>query len=170
MWAQAFSLVSPRIQQELGVADKDYGNIFSCMRSFRYFFCPAFSLTSIPQYFQPVSPSAHSPGASSSTSSAVGGRSTSPSVSSLPSVRIYSPCHRILLTLAAAGMVIGALSSWPAICALVFFVGFGLGGNIPIDATIVLEFLPNDQRYLLAALSVLQPIGELPLVPSPYKH
>ena len=29
MWAQAFSLVTPRIQQELGVADKDYGDIFS---------------------------------------------------------------------------------------------------------------------------------------------
>ena len=59
---------------------------------------------------------------------------------------------------------------------MVFFVGFGLGGNIPIDETIVLEFLPNvcvsivwfplhsltptqDRRYLLAALSVFQPIG-----------
>jgi hypothetical protein len=29
MWAQAFSLVTPRIQQELGIADKDYGDIFS---------------------------------------------------------------------------------------------------------------------------------------------
>lgn len=74
-------------------------------------------------------------------------------------------------------MVLGALNSWSAICAIVFFVGFGLGGNIPIDATIVLEFIPNvrafddprfcytvscafqDRRYLLAALSVFQPIG-----------
>ena len=29
MWAQAFSLVTPRIQQELGVPDEQYGDIFS---------------------------------------------------------------------------------------------------------------------------------------------
>ncbi len=34
-----------------------------------------------------------------------------------------------------------------------------MGGNIPIDATIVLEFLPKNRRYLLAALSTFQPIG-----------
>lgn len=44
-------------------------------------------------------------------------------------------------------MILGALNSWSAICAIVFFVGFGLGGNIPIDATIVLEFLPNVQSH-----------------------
>ena len=46
-------------------------------------------------------------------------------------------------------MILGALDSWHAICAVVFFVGFGLGGNIPIDATIVLEFLPNVRRTYL---------------------
>lgn len=41
------------------------------------------------------------------------------------------------------GLVLGALNTWAGLCAVTFFVGFGLGGNIPIDATIVLEFLPN---------------------------
>ena len=40
-------------------------------------------------------------------------------------------------------MILGALNSWAAICGMLFFVGFGLGGNIPIDATIVLEFIPS---------------------------
>lgn len=35
----------------------------------------------------------------------------------------------------------------------------GLGGNIPIDATIALEFLPQSRRFLVALLSMWQPIG-----------
>jgi MFS family permease len=35
----------------------------------------------------------------------------------------------------------------------------GLGGNIPIDATIALEFLPQSRRFLVSLLSVWQPIG-----------
>jgi MFS family permease len=35
----------------------------------------------------------------------------------------------------------------------------GLGGNIPIDATIALEFLPQNRRFLVALLSLWQPIG-----------
>jgi MFS family permease len=34
-----------------------------------------------------------------------------------------------------------------------------LGGNIPIDATITLEFLPQDRRNLVSLLSMWQPIG-----------
>ena len=39
------------------------------------------------------------------------------------------------------------------------FVGFGIGGNIPIDTTICLEFIPQNRRFLLAILSVFQPLG-----------
>ena len=35
----------------------------------------------------------------------------------------------------------------------------GLGGNIPIDATIALEYLPQNRRNLVALLSLWQPIG-----------
>lgn len=38
-------------------------------------------------------------------------------------------------------------------------MGFGLGGNIPLDTTITLEFLPTKNRYLLATLSLFQPLG-----------
>lgn len=36
----------------------------------------------------------------------------------------------------------GVPSNFGAICALAALCGLGLGGNIPIDATILLEFLP----------------------------
>jgi MFS family permease len=35
----------------------------------------------------------------------------------------------------------------------------GLGGNIPIDATIALEFLPQNRRFFVPLLSMWQPIG-----------
>ncbi|KAJ9125580.1 hypothetical protein QFC22_000542 [Naganishia vaughanmartiniae] len=49
--------------------------------------------------------------------------------------------------------------NYNAICAMAALTGFGLGGQIPIDATITLEFLPQNKRYLLALLSLWQPIG-----------
>ena len=42
---------------------------------------------------------------------------------------------------------------------LTAFVGFGVGGNIPIDTTITLEFIPQRHRRLLPFLSIFQPIG-----------
>ncbi|GJE88233.1 MFS general substrate transporter [Phanerochaete sordida] len=122
MWAQAFSLVTPRIQQELGVPDEQYGDIFSVFSA---------GLT-------------------------VGAFTWGILVDIIGRRWAFNLTVGIV---AVFGMILGALDSWQGICAVVFFVGFGLGGNIPIDATIVLEFLPNDRRYLLAALSVFQPIG-----------
>ena len=57
------------------------------------------------------------------------------------------------------GISFGAPHNYNALLAMAFFNGLGIGGNIPIDATITLEFLPKKNRYLLAALSVFQPLG-----------
>ncbi|PRP84042.1 hypothetical protein PROFUN_08504 [Planoprotostelium fungivorum] len=57
------------------------------------------------------------------------------------------------------GIIIGFPSNWAIICILVCLVGTGIGGNIPIDATILIEFLPHNRRFLLAALSTFQPLG-----------
>jgi len=57
------------------------------------------------------------------------------------------------------GLCLGAPSSYNAILVLTAFVGFGVGGNIPIDTTITLEFLPQNRRFLLPLLSIFQPIG-----------
>lgn len=41
------------------------------------------------------------------------------------------------------GLCLGAPSNYSGILVLAAFVGFGVGGNIPIDTTITLEFLPQ---------------------------
>jgi len=49
--------------------------------------------------------------------------------------------------------------NYEAVCGIYFLASLGLGGNIPIDATIALEFLPQSRRNLVALLSLWQPIG-----------
>ncbi|KAG8215101.1 major facilitator superfamily domain-containing protein [Butyriboletus roseoflavus] len=58
-----------------------------------------------------------------------------------------------------SGMCLGALSSYNGLLVFIAFTGFGIGGNIPIDSTITAEYLPQDRFYLLAALSIFQPLG-----------
>lgn len=50
-------------------------------------------------------------------------------------------------------------NNYAAICGIYFLASLGLGGNIPIDATIALEFLPQNRRFLVALLSMWQPVG-----------
>lgn len=57
------------------------------------------------------------------------------------------------------GLCLGASNNYTTFLVLTAFVGFGVGGNIPIDTTITLEFIPQNKRFLLATLSIFQPIG-----------
>ncbi|WWC93760.1 hypothetical protein V866_000596 [Kwoniella sp. B9012] len=57
------------------------------------------------------------------------------------------------------GLCFALPSNYALTCLLACLIGLGVGGNIPVDATITLEFLPTKNRYLLAALSTFQPIG-----------
>ncbi|KAK4698685.1 hypothetical protein P7C70_g7589, partial [Phenoliferia sp. Uapishka_3] len=57
------------------------------------------------------------------------------------------------------GLLLAAPTNYNGICVITALCGFGLGGNIPIDATIVIEFLPQNRRWLLPLLSIFQPIG-----------
>ena len=66
-----------------------------------------------------------------------------------------------LTTLIASvfGIASGGAGSFETLCVLAALIGFGIGGNIPIDATITIEFLPCNRRFLVAALSIFQPLG-----------
>jgi MFS family permease len=57
------------------------------------------------------------------------------------------------------GLCLGIPDSYNSILVLTAFCGFGVGGNIPIDTTITLEFTPQNRRYMLPLLSIFQPIG-----------
>ena len=64
-----------------------------------------------------------------------------------------------VLIASISGLCLGIPHNFDAVLVLTAFVGFGVGGNIPIDTTITLEFLPQNRRFLLPALSIFQPIG-----------
>lgn len=66
-----------------------------------------------------------------------------------------------LLITAVFGMLASFAPSWPALCLLLAFLGFGVGGNLPVDGALFLEFLPDDHANLLTLLSVWWPVGQL---------
>ncbi|CAG8477872.1 12970_t:CDS:2 [Dentiscutata heterogama] len=49
--------------------------------------------------------------------------------------------------------------SFTQLCFLLFFLGFGVGGNLPVDGTIFLEFVPKNQQHLLTFMSIFWPFG-----------
>ncbi|KAJ6781939.1 hypothetical protein PWT90_04097 [Aphanocladium album] len=57
------------------------------------------------------------------------------------------------------GLCLGASKDYTTFLVLTAFVGFGVGGNIPVDSAIFLEFVPRNRRFLLACLSLFQPLG-----------
>ncbi|PWI67708.1 hypothetical protein PCL_02629 [Purpureocillium lilacinum] len=57
------------------------------------------------------------------------------------------------------GLCLGASNNYTTFLVITAFVGFGVGGNIPVDSAIFLEFVPHNRRFLLACLSVFQPLG-----------
>ncbi|KAL8903965.1 MAG: hypothetical protein Q9207_003580 [Kuettlingeria erythrocarpa] len=122
LYAQAFGLIAPALQQELGFSTPALGNIFS---SFNAGLCAGAFVWGV-------------------LVDIIG--------------RQYAFNCTVLIT-SVFGLCLGAPSNYNGILVLTAFVGFGVGGNIPIDTTITLEFLPQNRRFLLALLSIFQPLG-----------
>ncbi|KAI9682203.1 MAG: hypothetical protein M1817_000257 [Caeruleum heppii] len=59
------------------------------------------------------------------------------------------------------GLAVGGSPTWIAACALYAALGVGVGGNLPVDGALFLEFLPFASGNLLTLLSVWWPIGQL---------
>ncbi|KAK8056868.1 hypothetical protein PG993_002095 [Apiospora rasikravindrae] len=66
-----------------------------------------------------------------------------------------------LLITAVFGIWCSYASSWGALCFLFACVGTGVGGNLPVDGALFLEFLPDSSSALLTLLSVWWPVGQL---------
>ncbi|KAH9891835.1 MFS general substrate transporter [Cubamyces lactineus] len=58
-------------------------------------------------------------------------------------------------------MAAGASPNATALCALVAAWSVGVGGNLPVDSAVFLEFIPPTHQYLLTVLSVWWAIGQL---------
>jgi MFS family permease len=59
------------------------------------------------------------------------------------------------------GIAAGAAPTWIGACGLFAALGVGVGGNLPVDGALFLEFLPNASGGLLTLLSVWWPVGQL---------
>jgi len=66
-----------------------------------------------------------------------------------------------LLITAVFGIASSYASTWGGVCVLYSALGFGVGGNLPVDGALFLEFLPDASSSLLTLLSVWWPIGQL---------
>ncbi|UKZ62053.1 uncharacterized protein TrAtP1_003311 [Trichoderma atroviride] len=66
-----------------------------------------------------------------------------------------------LLITSIFGILAAYGRSWGAVCFLYAAFGFGVGGNLPVDGALFLEFLPDASSSLLTLLSVWWPIGQL---------
>lgn len=66
-----------------------------------------------------------------------------------------------LLITGIFGCCVGAGSSWLAVCGLYAALGAGVGGNLPVDGALLLEFLPSSNANLLTLLSIFWPFGQL---------
>ncbi|ODM18872.1 hypothetical protein SI65_05489 [Aspergillus cristatus] len=66
-----------------------------------------------------------------------------------------------LLISGAFGLAAGGGPNWVGTSALYACLGLGVGGNLPVDGALFLEFLPFASGNLLTMLSVWWPIGNL---------
>ncbi|KIM38934.1 hypothetical protein M413DRAFT_29849 [Hebeloma cylindrosporum] len=57
------------------------------------------------------------------------------------------------------GIAAGGSNSFVALGILVAFVGMGVGGNVPVDSVVLLDFLPGTHQYLLTAANAFWSLG-----------
>ncbi|KAJ7162084.1 major facilitator superfamily domain-containing protein [Mycena filopes] len=59
------------------------------------------------------------------------------------------------------GVAAGASPNFVTLGAMLACIGFGVGGNLPVDGALFLEFLPGKDQYLLTLLSVWWAVGQV---------
>lgn len=59
------------------------------------------------------------------------------------------------------GIAAGAAPNFVAFCSFIALIGFGVGGNLPVDGTMFLEFMPGAQQWLLTLLSLWWAVGQV---------
>ncbi|KAK2738162.1 hypothetical protein FQN55_000782 [Onygenales sp. PD_40] len=66
-----------------------------------------------------------------------------------------------LLITGIFGLAVGGGPNWIGVCSMFSCLGLGVGGNLPVDGALFLEFLPFASGNLLTMLSVWWPVGQL---------
>ncbi|PKI83036.1 hypothetical protein MVES1_002911 [Malassezia vespertilionis] len=72
------------------------------------------------------------------------------------------PSWNISLFISAVfGIAVGASNNFPAMCILLGFLGLGLGGNLPVDGAMLIEYIPGPYQWVLTFLSIFWCLGQL---------
>lgn len=66
-----------------------------------------------------------------------------------------------LLITSIFGVISSYSGTWGWVCFFYAALGFGVGGNLPVDGALFLELLPEGSTSLLTLLSVWWPVGQL---------
>ncbi|KAI0776704.1 MFS general substrate transporter [Trametes elegans] len=61
----------------------------------------------------------------------------------------------------AFGLAAGGAPDFLALAALLAVLGVGVGGNLPVDSAVFLDFVPGSHQYLLTILSIWWSVGQL---------
>jgi MFS family permease len=69
------------------------------------------------------------------------------------------PYTMTLMITTLFGLLSSFTFSFGSLCFTLFFLGFGVGGNMPTDGALYLEFLPKEYHYLLTFMSVFFSFG-----------
>ncbi|KAK4051428.1 hypothetical protein OIV83_002912 [Microbotryomycetes sp. JL201] len=59
------------------------------------------------------------------------------------------------------GICAGAAPNYVVFCTFIALTGFGVGGNLPVDGALYLEFIPNSHNWTLTLLSVWWAVGQV---------
>ncbi|KAK7417706.1 Filamentous Growth Regulator [Neonectria punicea] len=59
-----------------------------------------------------------------------------------------------------SAIVAGAAPNWPVLGLFIAFLGFSAGGNLVIDPTVFLEFLPGNKQWLVTAMATWWGVGQ----------
>ncbi|KAF8200208.1 MFS general substrate transporter [Pholiota molesta] len=71
-------------------------------------------------------------------------------------------CFNVTLLIAGVfGLAAGGANSFVTLSALLAVMGVGVGGNLPIDSAVFLDFAPASHQYLLTFMSIFWCLGQL---------
>jgi len=72
------------------------------------------------------------------------------------------PSFNITLFITAVfGIAAGGSNNYITLCSLAALWSVGVGGNLPVDSAVFLEFIPGSHQYLLTVLSIWWAFGQL---------
>ena len=65
-----------------------------------------------------------------------------------------------LFICSGAAILAGAMPNWPSLGFMIALLGFGGGGNLVLDTTVFLEYLPGNKQWLVTLLAAWWGLGQ----------